>query len=340
MPQIAHPIVAFVVTVCVTPLAPLMLRRFDVVDRPGPRSSHDRPTLRGGGIAPAIGVLVALAISSLGNPFLQVLAFVTIACTLLGLGEDTLGIPTHTRLLVQGLIAAAMLPAFLGDLAGPTWWLLLFGLGSVLWMVAYLNAFNFMDGINGISAAQALIAGVAWLIVGVLGDAGDIATSGAIVAAAALAFLPFNFPNAKTFLGDAGSYFFGGYLAACLILGLRAGLPLEAMVAPLAIYLADTAWTLVQRIRNGETWHEAHRDHVYQRLVRAGWSHTQTTLYVGAIATLCAAAGILALTNLLLVRLLGGSLLVALMAAYLSTPHWAKKTSTTAISARGITARP
>jgi UDP-N-acetylmuramyl pentapeptide phosphotransferase/UDP-N-acetylglucosamine-1-phosphate transferase len=89
------------------------------------------------------------------------------------------------------------------------------------------------------------------------------------------------------FLGDVGSYFIGCWLATLMILGLRAHLPVEVMVAPLAVYLADTSSTIIRRIFRGQRFLEAHREHVYQRLVACGWSHARTTGYVGAAITLC-----------------------------------------------------
>src|SRR5690606_15026464 len=81
---------------------------------------------------------------------------------------------------------------------------------AAVWIVAYVNAFNFMDGINGISVAQAAVAGTAWALVGWWQDLPLVTAAGSIVAAAAVAFAPFNFPRARVFLGDAGSYFLGG----------------------------------------------------------------------------------------------------------------------------------
>lgn len=318
--MITHAVVAFGVTVCLVPLVSLILRHYEIVDRPGPRSSHYQPTLRGGGAAPALGVLTALFISNLSNGHLQVLSFITVTMLLVGVIEDARGIPSLTRLLIQVVIATATLPLLLSDFTGATWWLAVFAFGAVIWLCAYINAFNFMDGINGISAAQAMVAGSAWFAIATLAGVEDIAISGSIVAAAALAFMPFNFPKAKIFLGDAGSYFFGGYLGIALVLGLRAGIPFEAMGGPLAIYLADTAFTLVRRVRKGEVWYQPHRDHVYQRLVRGGWSHTKTTLVVGGFMTVCAGFGAFSLGPLAL-RVTGDMGLITTLALYLWLPH-------------------
>lgn len=318
--MMTHAVVAFGVTVCLVPLVSLILRHYQIVDRPGPRSSHYQPTLRGGGAAPALGVLTALFISNLSNGHLRVLSIITVTTLLVGVIEDARGIPSLARLLIQVLIATATLPLLLSDFTGAAWWLTVFALGAVIWLCAYINAFNFMDGINGISAAQAIVAGVAWFAIGTLAGAEEIAIIGLIVAAAALAFMPFNFPKARIFLGDAGSYFFGGYLGITLVLGLRAEIPFEAMVGPLAIYLADTAFTLMRRVRKGEVWHQPHRDHVYQRLVWGGWSHTKTTLVVGVFMAVSAVFGAFSLGPLPL-RVTGAMGLIATLALYLWLPR-------------------
>jgi UDP-GlcNAc:undecaprenyl-phosphate/decaprenyl-phosphate GlcNAc-1-phosphate transferase len=156
-----------------------------------------------------------------------------------------------------------------------------------------VNAFNFMDGINGISGLHAAAIGLTWMVGGLLLSEPLAVLLGSVAAAAALAFLPFNLPDARAFLGDVGSYFFGGWLAISAVL-LLGQLPLLLVVLPLLPYVADTAWTLVRRVRRGETWHEAHREHVYQRLVQAGWSHMRTSALVGALTLWCGAAGLVA----------------------------------------------
>ena len=152
------------------------------------------------------------------------------------------------------------------------------------------------------------------------GDAGWLAAAGAIAAGAALGFAPFNVVRARMFLGDVGSYFFGAWLAVAAVLGLRAGLAPEAVLAPLVLYAADTGVTLVRRVVTGETWYEPHRDHAYQRLVRAGWSHVQTTVVVAAVMAVCAALGAVSLHGSATLRALADVALVAVLVAYLVSP--------------------
>jgi UDP-N-acetylmuramyl pentapeptide phosphotransferase/UDP-N-acetylglucosamine-1-phosphate transferase len=142
---------------------------------------------------------------------------------------------------------------------------------------------------------------------------------GLALAGASLGFLPYNFPQARLFLGDSGSYFIGGWQAALVIAGLRAGLPPEAVGAPLAIYLADTGTTLLKRIRAGDVWHQPHREHAYQRLIRQGWSHVRTTALVGLAVTICCVLGRMTIGSLS-ARAAADVLLAATVLAYLALP--------------------
>jgi len=249
----------------------LVLRRLGALDVPNDRSSHVSPTPRGGGLAPAVGIVVAVLLSAqvVGAPRFALLMAVG-AFGLIGLTEDLIGIPVAVRFGLQ--VAAALVATrwLFPDPSGTVLSNLLLGAGVVMWVLAYVNAYNFMDGIDGMSVAQALVAGGTWFLLGEARDVPELATGGAIVAAAAVGFAPYNLPRARMFLGDVGSYFLGASLATLAVLGLRAGLPPEAVLAPLVLYLADTGTTLARRAARGEAWYLPHRDHVYQRLTRLG----------------------------------------------------------------------
>lgn len=314
-------VLAFGLTLLLAPVTLYGLRRLEVVDYPSARSSHVHPVPRGGGLAPAVGVIVAVAATSaLVRPDRTALLVACVGFGLIGLVEDLKGLPPLTRFILQGLAAMAALPWLLADLGGSFAWRLAFGAGVVFWVMAYTNAFNFMDGINGISAAQVLVAGCAWATIGWSEDDTALIGSGLIGAVAALAFVPFNFPRAHFFLGDTGSYFFGGWLAVVAVVALRHGIAPEAVLAPLALYLADTGTTLMRRVSGGEEWQLPHRDHAYQKVVRAGFSHTRTTLIVGTVIVVCSACGLLALTGSLMVRVVGDALLAGTLIFYTTMP--------------------
>lgn len=312
--------VALVVSAALGPLALWLLRRRGLLDRPNARSSHEVPTPRGGGTAPAIACLVAVGLaSSLGSSDRAVLACTAAALGILGFVDDVRGVPALRRLAIQCATVVVAAVWLLDGVEGSTSWRLVVGAGLVLWVVGYVNAFNFMDGINGIATVQVVVAGLAWHVVGRIEDVPALTVGGTVAAAAALGFLPFNFPRARMFLGDVGSYFLGGWLAVVAFLGVREGVALEAVVAPLGVFLVDTATTLVQRVRRGERWYEAHRDHVYQRLTRLGWSHATTATAVGAVMMVCSLLGMASLGDVPL-RLVADVAGVALLAGYVLSP--------------------
>lgn len=315
-----------VATGVLTPLAILVLGRAGVLDVPSARSSHDLPTVRGAGIAPAVAVIAVAAVAgeTLGDARPGLVAG-ALGFTALGFAEDVRGVATPRRLFGQ-MVLAAIAVALL-EVEGL--WLV----PAVLFVVSYVNAFNFMDGINGISALQAIGAGVAYAVFGVGVDASALTIGGVLLAAAGLGFLPFNFPRARAFLGDAGSYFFGAWCALLLVVSLQAGLAPEAAFAPLALYLADTGVTLVQRIVRREPFSQPHRRHRYQQLVQLGASHVQVSLVVGAGIAACALLGAAAMTGGS-VRVLADLGILAVIAGYLASPHlWGASLRSRSVSA-------
>ncbi|MEX2394064.1 MAG: glycosyltransferase family 4 protein [Actinomycetota bacterium] len=319
----ASGLVAFIVAIVSTPIVIAVLRRSAVMDVPNARSSHDKPVVRGGGISIGIATLTGWAISAteLGIWSLAMgIVVAGVALGSIGLAEDLRGVSAWTRFLLQSAAAALSAAWLLRDLSGPSWWRIIFAIGTLVWIVAYTNAFNFMDGINGISVAQSAIAGITWALIGSIYDVPAMLLAGAALAGAVLGFAPFNFPRASIFPGDVGSYLIGGWQAAIVVIGMRSGLAPEMVIAPAAIYLADTGWTLSLRVRRGEVWHEPHRDHAYQRLIRHGWSHPRTTALVAICVAACSAIGFAAPAGLG-ARILADGALLCVLIVYLAFPR-------------------
>ena len=264
----------FVLALVLTPIAGRLLRRWRVLDHPSARSLHDTPTPRGAGVGPALAVLFTAAVGRQEMSLAGGVALAAGGLGLLGLFDDARGLRYLPRLVVQLTITVLAAFLLLGQTVQPLFWLPL----AALWLMSYVNAYNFMDGANGVAAAQAIIAGATWWLIGVAQDLPTFALLGLLIAVAAAGFLPHNFPTANVFLGDTGSYFFGGWLGAMAVLGVALGLTPEAVVAPLAVFLADTGSTLVRRVRQRKPWYSAHREHVYQGLILHGWSHSRLSL--------------------------------------------------------------
>ncbi|NNK91602.1 MAG: glycosyltransferase family 4 protein, partial [Acidimicrobiia bacterium] len=287
-PVLGAVVTAVVVSAVLALLVP-WLRRRGVLDIPGSRSSHEVPTPRGGGLAVMVGVSVGYVVAGGDSAIVIGLG---VAAGLIGLADDISGLSARVRLAGQVVIVGVAVPFLLADLTWAWYWQVAFGAVVFLGAVGFINAFNFMDGINGISGVQLLIAGGAWCVVGVVEDLDSVTVAGAVTAAAAVAFLPWNFPRARVFLGDVGSYFSGAWLSAVAVVATVHGAPVEAMAAPLLVYVADTVTTLLRRRVQGESLTSAHRDHTYQRLLLDGWDHARVTGIAGLFMVLASVGGI------------------------------------------------
>lgn len=201
--------------------------------------------------------------------------------------DDLRPLPARVRFAAH-CSAAAIFLYFTAPWSDPllhsenTAWQALLWMSLFLWLVGYTNAFNFMDGINGIAGGQGVITGfgTALLPFAVTGSISrPLQLCAAIVAGSCLGFLPHNFPRARMFMGDVGSAPLGFVLAA-LAVAEGAAFGWSVFVALLLLhlnYVLDTSLTLLRRLFRGDRVYEAHKEHFYQRLVRAGKSHTFTT---------------------------------------------------------------
>ncbi|MBT5946010.1 MAG: glycosyl transferase [Rhodospirillaceae bacterium] len=318
-------------------LVRVQLLRHDILDRPNERSSHDAPTPRGGGL----GVLAALLPAWVAIPFFLpaastadtvTTAFWVIPLAALFLAgiswvDDLMTIGPLPRLGAQ--FAAALAGAFLiegavfqGLLPGP----LDMVIAAIGW-VWFMNLFNFMDGIDGISGVEAFAIGIGLLLIGVIGALPLDATHGQAlaVAAAAAGFLVWNWPPARIFLGDSGSIPLG-YLLGWLLLSLAAnGAWQAAAILPL-YYLVDATITLFRRIARGEKFWCAHRDHFYQAAIKRDLSHARVSTAIALVNLLLIG---LALFSVLAdpatlwpwLALLAAVILVALLLVWLAGPR-------------------
>jgi len=186
-----------------------------------------------------------------------------------------------------------------------------------LWIAGYTNAFNFMDGINGIAGLQALTTGVGTaLIAHELGATShsELIVVALAIAGAALGFLPQNFPRAKVFMGDVSSATLGFMLAALAFALAAATSPWVLFWVGLlhANFVLDTGITLVRRALRGERLSQAHREHFYQRLVRAGRSHVFVSSVEAGLQVVAITAVVLATRSPVGIKLLVAASVVVL----------------------------
>ncbi len=265
-----------------------LVRRSRRLVIPNERGAHSIPMPTAGGIGIVVGFLlgheamgVRLSIYWLGSIALLLVAIVDDLVRPLKVWEKTL-----LLLLVASVFLMGAIPDYDGwsELVAEEdgYWLWPLGLCWFFWLC---NVFNFMDGMDGISATQTLcIAG--WLAVYVEPFDVELANSAWVLAAASAGFLFYNFPPARIFMGDIGSLFIGFCVAALVVQSVAVGLPFYYAVVLLGYYLFDTSYTLLRRLSHGENPLHAHNKHLYQRLVRIGWSHWRVDLWAGVLTTL------------------------------------------------------
>lgn len=294
-------------------LAPVVRRTMiaaGTLDVPNHRSSHTTPIPRGGGIACLAGAGAALALAPRPVPVRDLAAIGALAA--IGFADDRMGgLPPSPRLLAQtgaGLVCGLRHSPFAA-------------VAGVVLVPGVVNVVNFMDGINGISGSTALV----WGALALTGeDYSEPARAlGAATAGAGLGFLPHNVPQASLFLGDVGSYLLGALMSVALVEAATSPTRALRLGAPLLPYAVDAAQAIVRRARRGEPLFEAHREHVYQRLVdEQGVSHTQMST---AHALVALTTGLLARSRHPVVAI-GGSIVV--LGAYAAAPTVARRLRT------------
>jgi UDP-N-acetylmuramyl pentapeptide phosphotransferase/UDP-N-acetylglucosamine-1-phosphate transferase len=269
-------------------LTGLLARRRSSIalDYPNDRSLHAQPTQRTGGVAIMASVVLlgacALALE-VGDPSDRA-SFTWI----LGLGgavaafsfvEDLYGLSPALRLLLHGAAAGLFLWALDARVA-----LEFINLPSVsvavtlLFVMWMMNLYNFMDGIDGLAGGMAII-GFGFLAYLTRGGSTIVPLAALLIACATLGFLAFNFPPARIFLGDVGAVslgFLAGGLSALAVSERTIDLAVPLML--FSPFIIDATVTLLRRLLRGEEVWRPHRQHWYQRLVLAGWTHRRTTL--------------------------------------------------------------
>lgn len=280
----------------------VLARRRDLVDAPGARRLHSAPTPRGGGIGIAVVSVLVFALWS-GS---WALAAGVALFAFVGLADDLWALHAAPKLGLQ-LLAAALVASGSGLSYWPAW-----AVAAVT--LAYLvNAFNFMDGSNGLLALQGLVLAVA--IAAWPGQYEGFALAGWALAGACLGFLPFNLPRARVFLGDVGSHAIGAAVGTLLLVSCVYGtLPVAAALLMLTPVLVDTVLTLARRALAGKPVWRAHREHLYQYAARSGHSHLAVALAYAGWTVASVGMALVALTlrsssvmwALFIVNVLGG----------------------------------
>jgi Fuc2NAc and GlcNAc transferase len=268
-----------------------------LVDVPNSRSSHTRTTPRGGGLSVVFATTAGvIALVVLGVVSMHLLLAVVVGggiVALIGFLDDRYSVRPGVRFLVHAGAALWAL-IWLGGLPPLVFGDHLLKLGAagyligVLGIVWVLNLFNFMDGIDGIAASEAVFITCAGALAALLGRIGsEVPAAAWVLALASAGFLCWNWPPAKVFLGDAGSGYLG-YVIAVLALAAARTNPVALWVWLIlgGVFFVDATVTLLRRLARGERLHVAHRTHAYQWLARRWGSHQRVTVAVQVVNVL------------------------------------------------------
>lgn len=257
-----------------------------LLDRPNERSLHTTPVPRLGGVAIVLAcyAVLPLALRESSEPHaLWPWLLTALPVAALGLLDDLRPLPAGLRLLIQVGVAGAfcatltspvelaITPALSMSVPAP-----ILVIGGVVFLVALLNIYNFMDGMDGLAATQAVGAALAFATCCLASGHEDLALLSVALLGAASGFFVHNAPPAKLFMGDVGSTFLGFSFAAMTLLGVARPvhpLALSPALFALAPFLLDGSFTLLRRLSRGEKIWQAHRTHLYQRAVATGLQH-------------------------------------------------------------------
>jgi UDP-GlcNAc:undecaprenyl-phosphate GlcNAc-1-phosphate transferase len=331
-----------------TPFIRRLSLRLGWVDHPSDRKVHPRPTPTAGGLAIFLGVAAGIGVSHLvpvlaglhettSDPDAALLAALVIV--IVGLLDDTRDVSPLGKLAGQ-VLAAGILVLFGVQLLyfyfpGQGTVVLDPSLGvplTVLWVVAMVNAVNLVDGLDGLAAGMVAIGAAAFFLYmfrapGSSGDPTTAALLSAVVAGAAIGFLPWNFHPAKIFMGDSGAMLLGLMMGVATVSGVgrnaygptggdlaAIAIPVAVPLLVLAVPLLDVLLAIVRRMRRGLGISHADKEHIHHRLLDIGHTHRQAVLLMYLWSGLISACA-LAVAFINGRALVGGIVIVAALIA-------------------------
>jgi UDP-N-acetylmuramyl pentapeptide phosphotransferase/UDP-N-acetylglucosamine-1-phosphate transferase len=283
---------------------------FGFLDKPNNRSSHDRPTPKGGGI----GILAAFIFSCFILRLPTAFCAPTAILALVSLWGDRYDLSPKVRLPLQ-IIAAVILVKLSAINSQQSVVLFIF---FIIFIVATANWYNFMDGINGIAGITGIVAFFLLAVFNIL-SSGDprCSTLSICIAFSCLGFLPFNFPKATVFMGDIGSILLGFVFASIVVMLSKSLLDFLCLVSFLFPFYADELITIVIRLKDGESLFKPHRRHLYQLLANElGIDHWKVSVGYGLLQLIIGVSALFA-------KLFGVFAIVALLVVFSGLFAWA-----------------
>ena len=299
-------IVAFIAAIILTPLVKRLAFRLGAVDAPNYRKVHARIMPRLGGLAIfgafMIGILLLKFVTNFESDYLYAILIAATIIVATGIVDDMREISAKAKLL--GQVIAACIVVFVGgiqieNINLPFGGELEFGwLGipfTIIWIVGITNAINLIDGLDGLAAGVSTIALVTLAVMAMIMGNGIVIAMAAILAAATIGFLFFNFHPAKIFMGDTGALFLGFMISVLALLGFKnvAVISFVIPVIMLGVPISDTFFAIVRRLRSGKKWSDPDKSHLHHRLLDLGFSHRQTVTIIYAMAAMFGLAAVI-----------------------------------------------
>jgi UDP-N-acetylmuramyl pentapeptide phosphotransferase/UDP-N-acetylglucosamine-1-phosphate transferase len=278
---------------CAVAVIRVLAIRWNIVDVPNARSSHSLPVPLCGGIALVVinlAAWISFAFLHQGLSMKHALVFIASAAliAIISFVDDLSHVPYGIRLVAQGVAAALFIAGYapFNTVSMPVFGTVaLGGIGVVLtflWFIGLTNAYNFMDGIDGMVGGQTIAAGLGWILLGTLTHHSLLVGLGACLAASSTGFLAHNWHPARIFMGDVGATFLGYTFAAITVVAARSD-PRLALAGVLLVWpsIFDTGFTVFRRLSRGDNIFAGHRSFLFHRLIHVGWSHAAaSTLYI------------------------------------------------------------
>ena len=306
-------VIATMSALVITPIIRRLCQRFSLLDVPQDgRRVHTSAIPRLGGVAIYLSLIVALtSLFFINNLLTDVLSFYrpilfkvlvpSSLVLLLGVYDDLRGANAVVKFLGLGAIASifyamggrieALAVPFVGIIHLPT--VVSFAL-TVFWLVAISNAFNLIDGVDGLATGAALFSSVVILIVALAGGHSVMTVVTIVLCGALAGFLRYNFNPASIFLGDSGALFVGFLLASLSLLGAQKATTAIAVITPILAFglpVVDTSVTMVRRLIGGRPMFQGDGEHIHHMLLARGWSQRRVVLILYSV---CAAFGLVA----------------------------------------------
>ncbi len=265
-----------------------------IMDRTTERSSHHIASPRAGGVSIVIAWAIGMAALQLTGAYQGIdttylLGFVvsTLIISAISLLDDVLEQSVRVKFLTHTIAVFIVLyfGVYVDRLALPGLGLVSLGwvgyLFSFCWIVGLTNAYNFIDGLDGLAGGIAVIASLFFMVITFSQGSSFVYITSYTILAGTLGFMFLNFPPAKIILGDVGAAFLGFVFATLAIIAARYDdSHTSFLVMPLLLFnvIYDTGFTFMRRLINGERVTQAHRTHLYQLLNRSGYSHLEVVL--------------------------------------------------------------